>query len=163
MWLVTFKKSSSRPSVGYDASVEEALCYGWVDSRKNSLDDERSMLWFAPRRKGSSWSKSNKDRVERLTKAGLMTAPGFAKVEAAKIDGMWNALDAVENLEFPPDLEIAFAEHPGSAQNFEAFPRWVKRAILEWILTAKREATRTRRIEDTAQLAQENQHPKQFR
>ena len=163
VWLVTFKKASSMPSVGYDASVEEALCYGWIDSRTNSLDDERSMLWFAPRRKGSNWSKSNKDRVERLTKAGLMTAPGIAKVEAAKIDGTWNALDAVENLEIPPDSEIAFAEHPGSAQNFEAFPRWVKRAILEWILTAKREATRARRIEDTAQLAQENQRPKPFR
>ena len=163
VWLVTFKKSSSRPSVGYDASVEEALGYGWVDNRMNSLDDERSMLWFAPRRKGSNWSKSNKDRVARLTKTGLMVAPGIAKVEAAKIDGTWNALDAVENLEIAPDLEIAFAEHPGSAQNFEAFPRWVKRAILEWILTAKREATRVRTIEDMAQLAQENQRPKQFR
>ena len=163
VWLVTFKKTSRMPSVGYDATVEEALCYGWIDSRTKSLNDERSMLWFAPRRRGSNWSKSNKDRVSRLTRAGLMMAPGIAKVEAAKIDGTWNALDAAENLEIPPDLETAFAEHPGSAGNFEAFPRWVKRAVLEWILTAKREATRARRIDETASLAQENQRPKQFR
>ena len=88
---------------------------------------------------------------------------GTAKVNAAKIDGTWNALDAVENLEIPSDLELRFAEHPGSARNFEAFPRWVKRSTLEWILTAKRETTRARRIDETARLAQENQRPKQFR
>ena len=122
VWLVTFKNASSSPSIGYDATVEEALCYGWIDSRTKSLDDERSMLWFAPRRRGSNWSKSNKDRVSRLTSAGLMMAPGIAKVEAAKIAGTWNALDAVENLEIPPDLETAFAEHPRSARNFEGVP-----------------------------------------
>ena len=68
VWLVTFKKANSRPSVGYDATVEEALCYGWIDSRTNSLDVELFMLCFAPRRKGSNWSKSNKDRVARLKK-----------------------------------------------------------------------------------------------
>lgn len=163
VWLVTFKKASKRWSVGYDASVEEALCYGWIDSRSNSLDDERSMLWFAPRRKGSNWSKSNKDRVAQLTKAGLMMPPGIAKVEAAKLDGTWTALDAIERLEIPRDLADAFAHYPGSSRNFEAFPRWVKRATLEWISTAKRPATRRRRIEETALLAQQNERPKQFR
>lgn len=163
VWLVTFKKASNRPSVGYDASVEEALCYGWIDSRTNSLDNERSMLWFAPRRKGSNWSKSNKDRVAKLTKAGLMMPPGIAKVEAAKRDGTWTALDAIERLEIPPDLADAFGDYPGSSQNFDAFPRWVKRATLEWILTAKRPTTRKRRIVETAQLARDNERPKQFR
>lgn len=121
------------------------------------------MLWFAPRRKGSNWSKSNKDRVENLTKTGLMMAPGTAKVEAAKLDGTWTALDAIERLEIPPDLADAFADYPGSSRNFEAFPRWVKRGTLEWISTAKRPATRKRRIEETALLAQQNERPKQFR
>ena len=163
IWLITFKKASSRPSIGYDASVEEAICYGWVDSRTRTLDDERSMLWFAPRRKGSNWSQSNKDRVARLTKAGMMMPPGIAKVEAAKLDGTWTALDAIERLEIPPDLSKAFSEHPGAASNFDAFPRWVKRATLEWISTAKRPATRSRRIDETASLAQKNERPKQFR
>ena len=163
VWLITFKKASNHPSVGYDTAVEEALCYGWVDSRTHGLDDDRSMLWFAPRRKGSNWSKSNKTRVAKLTKAGLMMPPGIAKVEAAKRDGTWTALDAVERLEIPPDLADAFAGHPGSAGNFNAFPRWVKRATLEWISTAKRPATRKRRIDETARLAQQNERPKQFR
>ena len=130
----------------------------FVDSRNKSVDDERTMHWFAPRRKGSNWSKSNKIRGAKLVNAGLMMPRG-----TAKIDGTWNALDAVENLEIPSDLELRFAEHPGSARNFEAFPRWVKRSTLEWILTAKRETTRARRIDETARLAQENQRPKQFR
>ena len=138
VWLVTFKKASRKPSVGYDASVEEALCFGWVDSRTRGLDEERSMLWFAPRRKGSNWSRSNKERVAKLLEAGMMMPVGLAKVEAAKADGTWNELDAIENLEVPADLGEAFAELPGSAQNFEAFPRWVKRATLEWIASAKR-------------------------
>ena len=91
-----------------------------------------------------------------------MMPRGTAKVDAAKIDGTWNALDAVENLEIPPDLELTFAANPGSARNFEAFPRWVKRSTLEWVLTAKRETTRTQRNDMTARLAQENQRPKQF-
>ena len=86
VWLVTFKKASSRQSVGYDASVEEAVCYGWIDNRSNSLDDERSMLWFAPRRKGSNWSKSNKDRVAKADESRIDDAAGIAKVEAAKRD-----------------------------------------------------------------------------
>ena len=163
VWLVTFKKTSVRPSMEYDTSVEEALRYGWIDSRTKSLDDQRSMLWFAPRRKGSNWSKSNKDRVAKLTEAGLMMPSGIAKVEAAKRDGTWTALDTIERLEIPPDLADAFADHPGSIQNFHAFPRWVKRATLEWISTAKRPATRSRRIDETAQLAQNNKRPKQFR
>ncbi len=163
IWLITFKKASNMPSMGYDASVEEALCFGWIDSRTKGLDDERSMLWFAPRRKGSNWSKSNKDRVAKLTKAGLMMPPGTAKVEAAKQDGTWTALDAIERLEIPPDLAEAFSDHPGSAENFDAFSRWVKRATLEWISMAKRPATRKRRIDETARLAQNNERPKQFR
>ena len=163
VWLVTFKKASGRPSMGYDASVEEALCFGWVDSRTRGLDEERSMLWFAPRRKGSGWSRSNKERVERLIGSGLMTDAGLAKIQAAKRDGSWTALDAVERLEVPPDLKAAFAALPGAAENFDALPRWVKRAILEWISTAKRQSTRDRRVEETARLAQVNQRPKQWR
>ncbi len=160
---MSFKKASGRPSMGYDASVEEPLCFGWVDSRTRGLDEERSMLWFAPRRKGSGWSRSNKERVERLIGSGLMTDAGLAKIEAAKLDGSWTALDAVERLEVPPDVKAAFAALPGAAENFDAFPRCVKRAILEWISTAKRQSTRDRRVEETAQLAHVNERPKQWR
>lgn len=163
VWLVTFKKASSRASVGYDASVEEGLCFGWIDSRTKGLDEDRSMLWFGPRRAGSGWSRPNKERVARLMSAGLMMPAGLATVEAAKVDGSWTAMDAVENLEVPDDLADAFAKHAGSREHFEEFPRRVKWGILHWIWSAKRPATRARRIEETARLAQANERPKQFR
>lgn len=103
------------------------------------------------------------NRVAKLIDAGSMAEPGLAKIEAAKLDGTWNALDAVENLEVPPDLAGIFDAYQGSADNFDSFPRWVKRAILEWISTAKRKDTRNGRIEETARLAQSNERPKQWR
>jgi uncharacterized protein YdeI (YjbR/CyaY-like superfamily) len=156
VWLVAYKKATGKPRVEYDEAVEEAVCFGWIDSTEKKLDDERTMLWFAPRKPRSGWSRSNKERVERLTAAGLMTPAGLAKVEAAKRDGTWTALDAVEALTVPPDLEAAFVRHPGSAANFAAFPRSVKRGILAWIATAKKPETRANRVEETARLAAEN-------
>lgn len=156
VWLVTYKKSTGKPRVEYEESVEEALCFGWIDSKGNKLDDERTLLWFAPRKAGSNWSASNKERVERLVAAGLMTPAGLAKIEAAKADGSWNALDSVEALEIPPDLETALRSYSAAGQNFEAFPRSVKRTILEWIANAKRPETRAKRIGETARLAQDN-------
>ena len=149
--------------LGYEESVEEALCFGWVDSKGNKLDDERSMLWFAPRKKGSGWAKTNKERVEKLIQAGLMTLAGLTKIEAAKKDGSWNALDAVEKLEIPPDLTKAFSKNKTAKKYFEEFPRSVKRAILEWISSAKKPETRAARIEDTVTKAAQNIRANQWR
>ena len=110
IWLITFKKASGKPRIEYDDAVEEALCFGWVDSKPNKLDDERAMLWFAPRKAGTGWSKLNKSRAEKLIASGLMTPAGLSRIEAAKQDGSWNALDSIEALEIPPDLEKALAD-----------------------------------------------------
>ena len=163
VWLITYKKGSGKPRLTYGESVEEALCFGWVDSKPRKLDDERTMLWFAPRKPGSGWSALNKERVQRMIVQGLMAPAGMTKVEAAQQDGSWNALDAVEALEIPPDLETALASHGSARQNFDAFPRSVKRGILEWIVNAKRPATRARRVEETARLAGENVRANQWR
>jgi uncharacterized protein YdeI (YjbR/CyaY-like superfamily) len=163
VWLVTYKKTTGKPRVEYEEAVEEALCFGWIDSKGNKLDEERSLLWIAPRKSGSNWSRSNKERVERLLAAGQMTPAGLAKIEAAQADGTWNALDAVEALEIPPDLELALGSYSAAKQNFEAFPRSAKRAILEWIANAKRPETRAKRVEETARLAQENIRANQWR
>jgi uncharacterized protein YdeI (YjbR/CyaY-like superfamily) len=162
VWLVSYKKATGKPRVEYDASVEEALCFGWIDSKANKLDDERSMLWFAPRKAGTGWSRPNKERIARMLAAGLMHASGLAKVEQAKADGSWNLLDGVEELEIPPDLRSALAAYPRAAACFEAFPRSAKRGILEWILTAKKPETRARRIADTARLADQNVRANQW-
>ena len=163
VWLISFKKATGQPAVSYDEAVEEALCFGWVDSKPRKLDEERTMLYFAPRKGGSGWSRPNKERVERMIAAGLMTPAGLAKVDAAKTDGTWTMLDAVENLEVPDDLAAELDKYPEARANWEAFPRSVKRGILEWIVQAKRPETRVKRVEETARLAQDNIRANQWR
>jgi uncharacterized protein YdeI (YjbR/CyaY-like superfamily) len=163
VWLISYKKATGKPRFEYDEAVEEALCFGWIDSKPNKLDDERSTLWFAPRKAGTGWSKPNKARAEKMIQARLMTPAGMAKIEAARQDGSWNALDAVEALEIPPDLAAALAANPIAQQYFDAFPRSVKRAILEWITNAKKPETRARRVEETTRLAAKNIRANQWR
>ena len=163
VWLISYKKATGKPRFDYDEAVEEALCFGWVDSKGNKLDDERSMLWFAPRKSGTGWSKLNKERVEKLIKLKLTAPAGLAKINAAKKDGSWNALDAAHALEIPSDLEKAFSKNKTARGYFEAFPPSVKRAILEWISNAKRPETRAKRIDETVTKAEKNIRANQWR
>ena len=161
IWLV-YVKGSAR-TISYDDIVEEALCFGWVDSRSGSVDDTRSKLWLAPRRPRSSWSRRNKERVERLTAAGLMDASGLAVVEDAKRRGTWRALDEVEALAEPDDLAVALDGVPSARTYWDAFPRSARRAILEWIQSAKRPETRAVRIRTTVEEAGVNRRANQWR
>ena len=163
IWLVSYKKETGKPRFDYNDAVEEALCFGWIDSKPNKLDAERSLLWFALRKPKTGWSKLNKERAEKAIATGLMTQSGLAKIEAAKLDGSWNILDAIEALEIPPDLEEALATYETARLNFDAFPRSAKRGILEWISIAKKPETRAKRIEETAKLAAENIRANQWR
>jgi uncharacterized protein YdeI (YjbR/CyaY-like superfamily) len=163
VWLISYKKATGKARFDYDEAVEEAICFGWIDSKVNKLDAERSMLWFAPRKPKTGWSRPNKERVERMLAAGLMHPAGLAKVKRAKADGTWSALDGVEALHVPPDLAKALAAYPGAAEYFDAFPRSVKRGILEWILVAKKAETRAARISETARLAGQNLRVNQWR
>ena len=116
VWLVTFKKASPGPSVDYVALVEEALSFGWIDGTARTVDDERSMIWLAPRRKGSVWAASNRERVARLEREGRMRPAGRAVVERAQADGSWSVLIPAERGEVPDDLAEAFAASPGRAR-----------------------------------------------
>lgn len=156
IWLVTAKKGTGSGHVPYGAIVEEALCFGWVDSLPRALDDTRTMILLSRRRPASAWSAANKARVERLTAAGQMRPPGLAVVEAAKASGRWTALDAVETLAVPADLEDALKAEPGAARYFAAFPPSSRRGILEWIAAARKVETRLARIRETARLARDN-------
>ncbi len=156
IWLITSKKNSGMPYLSYNDIVEEALCFGWIDSLGRKLDERRTMLYCSPRKLKSNWSKANKDRVAKLLKLGLMTPAGIAKVERAKADGSWSFLDDVEALILPDDLKQALAKNPVAEQYFDAFPSSVKRGILEWIKNAKRETTRNKRITKTVALAAKN-------
>jgi uncharacterized protein YdeI (YjbR/CyaY-like superfamily) len=157
VWLISARPSSGRTTVDYEAAVEEALCFGWVDSRGGAVDDQRTKLYFAPRKPTSGWARPNKERVERLLAAGRMAPAGVAAIERAKANGSWTILDAVERLEVPPDLGAALDERPPARANWDAFPRSARRAMLEWIVLARRDETRARRIEDTATAAQRNE------
>jgi uncharacterized protein YdeI (YjbR/CyaY-like superfamily) len=163
VWLISFKKATGKPRVEYDDAVEEALCFGWIDSKPNKLDEERSLLWFAPRKAGTGWSRPNKHRVQKMIEAGAMAPAGMKKVDAAKADGSWTALDQVEQLLVPDDLKSALEKHPNAATHFEAFPRSAKRGILEWISNAKKPETRASRIDETARLASKNERANQWR
>lgn len=152
-WLVMFKKESGQPSIYYTEAVDEALCWGWIDSVPNKRDDLSYIQYFAPRKPRSAWSKVNKEKLERVIAEGRMQPAGWASIERAKALGSWTLLDTVEELIAPEELEEAFALLPQARVYWEAFPRTVKRAHLEWIAFAKRPETRAQRIENIVSLA----------
>ena len=146
VWVVTYRRAAGKPVVSYEALVEEALCFGWIDSTGGTLDDERGMLRFTPRRRGSVWAKSNKGRVERLIADGSMTPAGLRAIETARADGSWDALNDVDALLIPADLAAALAGDAAAARGFGAMSASVQKPILYWVISAKRPETRARRI-----------------
>ena len=163
VWLVSPRTGTGQPRIEYTEAVEEALCFGWVDSKAGKLDAERTLLWFSPRRPGSAWARTNKDRVERLMAAGMMAPAGLASVEEARRRGTWSALDAVENLVVPDDFAAALAGTPPALTHWQGFSRSARKGILAWIVQARRPETRARRIEETTRLAAVNEKANQGR
>jgi uncharacterized protein YdeI (YjbR/CyaY-like superfamily) len=154
VWLVTRKASAGRPALDYEGSIEEALCFGWVDGQAGRVDGDRTKLYFAPRRRGSPWAATNKVRVKRLIEAGVMAPAGQAAIDRAMKDGSWSVLDSAERLEVPADLATALAARPPAQTQWGGFPPSARKALLSWIALAKRPETRARRIEETATAAQ---------
>lgn len=154
VWLITYKKHIGAQYLSYNAIVEEALCFGWIDSLPRKLDENRTMLLLSPRKPKSVWSKLNKTRVEWLIEQGLMMPAGLEKIERAKADGSWAFLDDVEII--PDDLAAALACNTEATKYFSAFSPSAKKGILQWIKMAKRDETRRQRIEKTVTLAAQN-------
>ena len=152
VWLVTGRKNADK-LVSYEESVLEALRYGWVDSTQKPVDEKRSMMWFAPRRPASVWTRINKGRVARLEEAGLMEPAGAAAVASAKESGMWTLMDPVEDLVVPDDLDAAFDVHVGSREHWESFSPSSRKQMLAWIVMAKKPETRAMRVLTTAAKA----------
>jgi uncharacterized protein YdeI (YjbR/CyaY-like superfamily) len=147
VWLLFYKKHTGEPCVTLDEAVEEAMCFGWVDSLLRRIDDRCHKLRFTPRKPGGQWAQSNKDRVERLTAAGRMAPAGLAVVDAAKADGSWDALTSLDLDTTPPDLKAALARVPEAARRWRAWPPSHRRAYIGHVLQAKRPETRARRID----------------
>jgi uncharacterized protein YdeI (YjbR/CyaY-like superfamily) len=158
-WLVGWRRSTGRPAVPYDDIVEEALCFGWIDSTVNVIDQDRAALLLTPRRKGSVWAASNRARVERLVASGRMTDAGLAAVERAKHDGSWTAYEAAERLEEPPDLAAALDADPAARRYWASFPPSERKRLLWWVASAKRHDTRERRVREIVDRATRGERP----
>lgn len=156
VWVIRYKQEAGQPSVTYAEIAEEALCFGWIDSTQRKLDDERNVILVTHRKPKSGWSKVNKERIERLTAEGLMHPAGQAKIDAAKADGSWSKLDAIEALTMPDDLREALAANADAQRHFAAFPPSAQKIILHWVSSAKRPETRAKRVDETVRLAAQN-------
>ena len=156
VFLIIYKKNCGVPSITYDEAVNVALCFGWVDSKINKRDEISWYQYFAKRNIKSNWSRINKLKVEQLIADGLMSKNGLEMVRLAKETGTWSALDDVENLIMPEEMKTMMNFNSHALQNWEKFPRSVKRGILEWIYNAKKMETKMERIEKTVLLAAEN-------
>ena len=162
IWLIQYRQKSGVPTLTWSEAVDEALCFGWIDSTKRPIDDQKFMQFFTRRKPDSTWSKINKDKVDRLIAEELMMPAGLRTIEIAKENGSWTILDSVEALHIPGDLTAAFIAHPGSEAYFESLSKSIKKQLLYWVISAKREETRSKRILEIVENAAQNKKPKQF-
>lgn len=159
IWLVYYKKNSGSLSVLYPEAVREALCFGWIDSKVQSIDEQRYRQIFTPRKPKSVWSKLNKHYVEELINQGMMTEAGLEKIEAAKHDASWTVLDDAENFIEPADMQQALDAVPAARATYDNFQRMFKRALIYWVTSAKRPETRQKRIQRLVSDAAEGRNP----
>ncbi len=146
VWLICYKKSSGKPVLSWSDAVDEALCFGWIDSVRRPVDVEKFRMFFCKRKPKSVWSKVNKDKIQRLMELELMAPAGLRSVEIAKANGQWTQLDRVEALEIPEELEEKFRDVAGSREYFMSLSRTVRKLHLYQLSQAKRPETRQKRI-----------------
>ena len=163
IWVIYYKKTSGKKRLEYNDAVEEALCFGWIDSTARPLDEEKYMQRFTPRKPKSGWSNLNKQRIERMIEQGLMMAAGLEKIKIAKKNGSWESLDRiyapVDQLQIPGGLEKAFSKNKKAKINFENFPVFTRRQFLYWINSAKRDETRKARVKHALLMCAANKKP----
>lgn len=163
IWLVHYNKKSNMPSVSWSDAVDEALCFGWIDSTRKSLESDKFIQFFTKRKPTSVWSKINKEKIERLKQEGLLMPDGYESIMIAQQNGTWNILDDVEKLEISEDLEKEFNTREGSKEYFLSLSKSVRKSMLQWIKLAKRPETRQKRIIELVENASLEIKPKQFR
>lgn len=163
IWLVFYRTKSSKHNLTWSEAVDQALCYGWIDSTKRTIDHESYIQYFCPRKPNSNWSKINKDKVKVLEEKGLMTKAGRDSIEIAKENGSWTILDSIEAMIIPEDLEHEFQKSSGSMDYFLTLSKTIKKGILYWVKSAKRPETRSKRIKEVAEKISIQTVPKQFK
>jgi uncharacterized protein YdeI (YjbR/CyaY-like superfamily) len=163
VWLIYFKKHTGKPSVAWTDAVDEALCFGWIDSKAETIDKDTYRQYFCKRKPSSTWSKVNKQKIENLTAKGLISLAGIKVIEIAKQNGTWTILDDVEELIVPIDLEIAFEAFSNAKDYYSSLSSSKQKILLSWIALAKTEATKQKRILEIAENAAQGQLPQAFR
>ncbi len=163
VWLIYYKSTSTQYNLSWSEAVDEALCFGWIDSLKKTVDEERFMQFFSKRKPSSTWSKINKEKVRLLIAENRMTDAGNRTIEIAKDNGNWTLLDQAEQLIVPDDLEAEFKKNKDAKVFYLSLSKSNRKSILIWILLAKRAETRQNRIGEVIKLASEGLIPKQFR
>lgn len=165
IWVVYYKKGSGKPRVAYADAVEEALCFGWIDTTSRPGDEHHYIQLFMPRKPKSGWSKLNKERVEKLIKEGLMTEAGMEKIELAKKNGTWNKLDAIESFTVPAELEKALSlkKNQKARKFFDGLNMpSPKKYVIYWISSAKQTETRAKRVAEFIESANKGKLPARF-
>ena len=163
VWLIYYKKKSTIPSLSWSEAVDEALCFGWIDSTRKTIDEFSFMQFFSKRKPKSNWSKINKEKVQLLIDSKRMATAGYKSIETAKQNGYWTILDEVEELIIPKDLEIAFEKYKGSKDYFFSLSKSIIKIMLSWIALAKQQETRQKRIDEVVESAEQNLKPKHLR
>jgi len=163
VWLVNYKKQTGARAISWSEAVDEALCFGWIDSTARTLDEQRYAQFFTRRKPTSTWSKINKEKVKVLTAQGLIRPAGLACIKIAKKNGSWSLLDSVESLKVPKDLNDALKLVPEARQSFAKLSPSARKILLQWLVMAKTDKTRNARIEEIVANCKEGTMPKAFR
>jgi uncharacterized protein YdeI (YjbR/CyaY-like superfamily) len=163
VWLVFYNKKSALKSITWSESVDVALCFGWIDSKKIKIDEETSHQFFSKRKPKSTWSKINKEKLTKLIDQNLMTEAGLRTIDIAKENGSWTILDDVEELIIPDDLAHAFSLHPNAEEFYSSLSKSIKKQILAWLVFAKTTATRQKRISEIIERGKQNLKPQHIR
>lgn len=160
IWLIYYKKHSGKQRIPYDDAVEEALCFGWIDSLVKTIDDEKYMQKYTPRKKNSVWSKHNVIRCEKMIKERKMTTIGLEHIRQAKKNGKWQeACISKKQHELPKDLKLALKKDKSAWENFNRFAPSYKKNYIEWVLSAKKQETINKRIQEIVKRSRLNQKP----
>lgn len=155
VWLICYKKHTGRPSVPYDDAVEEALCFGWIDSMDRSIDDERYAQRYTPRKDTGKWSESNRRRIRKLIEAGKMTVAGLLKIGEGILDAPPEESKKQET-EVPRFFKDALMKKGKAWENFNGLAPSYRREYIAWVSDAKRDETRARRLAEAVRLLAEN-------
>lgn len=163
VWLILYKTNSAKFNLSWSDAVDEALCFGWIDSTRRPIDEEKFIQFFSQRKPKSNWSRINKEKIDRLMAEGKMTKAGINSIQLAKENGSWTFLDAIEDLVIPSDLATELSAHPVAKDFYQNLSNSIKKQILYWLASAKKEETRSKRLQIIVSETNQRKVPNGFR